>query len=427
MPSFPLEARRRSVRLSSKRKCSFLQDSTDLCLNDGISKMKVCKVPIKNYERTKCQTTPIRNLLDLPLDIVDYLLSFLDVSSLESLGLTCSLLRHLVFGRKLIPTLEFPFSQKYLNNITLSNTIEKKAVLRLRSCKTDETIVPDDEDVFVEYFIASQLTLLNLSKLRELYLLPTQPEFQATSQTNLSRIASFIMFDRILLGKVASIGCLSHVTRLDILLDHNCHLEDYIWLLPNLLHLGLTIYNLHSISIPSFQTFLRRLEFCVSACRAPDLRLEVITESRRKTNKVFLNDCVRRLYICVPCNFNLHLVMPQLEEVILTHPESTCTYYRSPAADRLLHRKGLCGVRLASVFQRCPNIQTFAGVNIGHITMEQSFTKWNNRVRKQFYDDYVTKGGVKDFKSWCKTKGGGRWFAKQEEIPIKIGHEREVF
>ena len=168
MPSFPLEARRRSVRISSKRKCSFLHDSTEMCLNDGFSRMKVCKVPIKNCKRTKYQTTPTRNLLDLPLDILDYLSSFLDVSSLESLGFTCSLLRQLVFGRKLIPSLEFPLSPKHLNNITLSNNIEKKAVLRLRSCKTDENIVPDDENVFLDYFIASQLSLLNLSKLREL-------------------------------------------------------------------------------------------------------------------------------------------------------------------------------------------------------------------------------------------------------------------
>ena len=36
------------------------------------------------------------------------------------------------------------------------------------------------------------------------------------------------------------------------------------------------------------------------------------------------------------------------------------------------------------------------------------------------YEDYVTKGGMKDFKSWCKTKGEGRWFAKQEEIPLRL-------
>ena len=328
----------------------------------------------------------------------------------------------ITFESKLTPTLEFPFSPQHLKPINLSKTIEKKAVLRLRISKTDETIVQDDEDV-LENLIASQLTLLNLSKLRELYLLPRQSEFQATFQNNHTKI----MFDRILLGKVASLGCLSHITRLDILLDHNCHLKDYMWLLPNLLHLGLTIYNLHSLPFPLYQTFLRRLEFVVTACRAPDLRIEVVAESRRKTNKVFLNDYVRRLSICVPCNFNLHLVMPQLEEVILTHPESTCSYYRSPAMDRHLHREGLCGVRLASVFQRCPSIQTFAGINIGHVSMEHTFTKWNNRVRKLFYEDYVTKGGMKDFKSWCKTKGGGRWFAKQEEIPKKIGHEREEF
>jgi len=422
MPAFPFGVRR-SLRLSKKRKSTFQNDDTGLG-----SRMKVCQVPIKNCKRTKYQSTPTINLLDLPVDVLDYILSFLNVSSLESLGFTCSSLGQLVFERRFIPTLEFPLSPKYFNTISFGNSIEKKTVLRLLCCKTDESIVPFDKDLFVEYFTTSQLNLLNLSKLRELYFLPIQPlEIQATSQANHARIASFIMFDRILLGIVSSLGCLSHITRLDILLNHNCHLESYMWLLPNLLHLGLTIYNLPSIPFPFYQTFLRRLEFVVNACRAPDLRVEVVTESCRKINKVFLNDYVRRLSICVPCNFNLHLVMPKLEEVILTHPESTCTYYRSPATDRHLHREGLCGVRLASVFQRCPNIQTFAGINIGHVTMEQTFTKWNNRVRKLFYEAYVTKGGMKDFKSWCKTKGGGRWFAKQEEIPKKIGHERDEF
>ena len=121
------------------------------------------------------------------------------------------------------------------------------------------------------------------------------------------------------------------------------------------------------------------------------------------------------------------MVMSQLQEVVLTHPESTCTYHRSPTTDRVLHRSGLCGVRLASLFQRCPSVRTFAGVSLGHVTMEQTFTKWNNRVRKLFYQDYVAKGGVMEFKPWCKTRGGGRWFVRQEEIPEYTGHERYEF
>merc|ERR1719394_2295707 len=108
---------------------------------------------------------------------------------------------------------------------------------------------------------------------------------------------------------------------------------DYMVLLPNLLHLGLTIYIPNNIitdvvggGSPFFQTSLQRLEFCVAECRAPDLRVEVVTEPLRKTDMVFRNIYVRHLSICVSCNFNIRLVMPQLEKVILTHPKSICNY-----------------------------------------------------------------------------------------------------
>ena len=380
---------------------------------------KKAKVP-------KIETLQSINITELPVEILKYLLRFLNVSSLESLGLTCSIFRNLVLEDN-ITTLGFPFSPQFVSKLGLSKMVEKKSVLRLRSSKTNDSIIPDDEDVFVEYLVTSQLALLDLSNLRELNVLPPKLELQTTSQASQSRLSSFIMLDRILLYHVSLSGCLRFITRLDILVDYNCYLHEYIEQLPNLLHLGLAVHGLKSLDIFSFHTFLCRLEFIVAVCRAPDLHIEILTERRRNVKKVFVNQYVKQLSVCLPCNFNLHLVMENVQEVKVTHPESTCTYYKSPAMDRQLHRSGLCGVHISSVYHRCPNIISFAGVIIGHVSMKQTFTRWNNKVKKIFYQDYVTKGGTQEFKSWCKARGAGRWFIKQEVIPDKIGLEREQF
>jgi hypothetical protein len=166
----------------------------------------------------------------------------------------------------------------------------------------------------------------------------------------------------------------------------------------------------------------------VTSSRAPDLSIQVLAESRKKTKKVFVNQFVERLTVSVPCNFNLHLVMEKVQEVILVHPEPAhCIYFKSPASDRHLHRSGLCCVSLASVFKRCPSISSFAEVTIAHVSMDQTFTKWNNKIKKLFFEDYRRRGGDQELKAWGRARGGGRWFNKQEVIPQKVGHDREEF
>ena len=46
---------------------------------------------------------------------------------------------------------------------------------------------------------------------------------------------------------------------------------------------------------------------------------------------MFENRLVERLVVTAPCNFNLHLAMPRLVEVVVDRPEQgLCTYFNSP-------------------------------------------------------------------------------------------------
>ena len=190
---------------------------------------------------------PVRRcLLELPLAVLERLLLFLDVAALARLAATCSFLQQLVAGRHII-VLDFPFNRAFVRELAAAATVEKKPVLRLRSLKDDDTAVPDDEEVFVEYMVQSQLALLSLTKLREVHLVP--PGLDAT--TSATQVAGFVLFDRILLRCLAT-PCaprcaLANLTRLDVLVDKSCHLEEFMEFLPNLLHLGLTVSTLKNI------------------------------------------------------------------------------------------------------------------------------------------------------------------------------------
>ena len=176
-----------------------------------------------------------------------------------------------------------------------------------------------------------------------------------------------------------------------------------------------------------FETFLRRLESSVTSCKAPHLALTVKDETRRKIKKVFDNKFIERLSVTAPCNLNLHLVMPRLQQVDVHHPEpSRCTYHRSPVVDRDLHRPGLCCVSLASLHGRCPAIQVFAGLRVGHVRQDLGFAKWSARLKRIFYSDYLASEGEQEMKTWARARGG-RWFVRQEPVPEITGHGREDF
>ena len=203
--------RRRSLRLStSKRKPSF---SSGGFHNPPTPTRKKAR---RSYVKLHSLGRPSLLLLQLPLGVLEHLVIFLDVSSLEILATTCSFFHQLISGRH-ITSLDFPFSTQFLTELSLSPNIEKKPLLRIRSTKTDDTNVPDDEDVFVEYMVASQMALLSLTGLRELELVPKNLDpVDVATRLSSSRISSFVEFDRILLRQIAGLGGLANITRSDL-------------------------------------------------------------------------------------------------------------------------------------------------------------------------------------------------------------------
>ena len=89
---------------------------------------------------------------------------------------------------------------------------------------------------------------MDLKKLREVELTPKTLEAQGqVERTTNSRLAVFVDFDRVLMQKLGQLGCLTNLTRLEVLVDKQCYLEEHMAQLTNLIKLGLTVTSLKSI------------------------------------------------------------------------------------------------------------------------------------------------------------------------------------
>ena len=84
--------------------------------------------------------------------------------------------------------------------------------------------------------------------MREVELTPKTLEAQGqVERTTNSRLAVFVDFDRVLIRKLGQLGCLTNLTRLEVLVDKQCYLEEHMAQLTNLIKLGLTVTSLKSI------------------------------------------------------------------------------------------------------------------------------------------------------------------------------------
>ena len=159
--------------------------------------------------------------------------------------------------------------------------------------------------------------------------------------------------------------------------------------------------------------YLPRLEALVAASKAPILKVTVINETRRSVSKVFKNSYVEKLTVTSPCTFNVFPVMVNLKEVVVnmdtSFPANNCTYWKSKLDDRNLNRAGLCCVNIGAVYENCPKLERFTGVEVGSISHDQSFTKWNTRMKKKFYEYYLNQGGSMEMKPWANA----RWFSRK--------------
>ena len=171
--------------------------------------------------------------------------------------------------------------------------------------------------------------------------------------------------------------------------------------------------------------YLDRLQDIVKAAKVSTLKIKVLSETKKTLPKVLRNTKVEKLIITGPCTFNVHLVMGNLKEVELnmTPPSAVsngdcCSYFKCKPDDMKLHRAGLCIVNIGSVFENCPKLEKFMGIDLTGIIKskkekeELTFSRWNHRVKKMFFEDYMRQGGTKEFKDWSRH----RWLTQRPAV-----------
>ena len=133
----------------------------------------------------------------------------MDVDSLEQLGQTCSYFDQLING-KYLTSLNVPFDAHFLKEVSSTNTIEKKPLLKLKCPKSresfrevykdepaksqmmsqmsvDHVLSDNTSKTNTDYMIHLQLSFLSLEELREVDLLPEgldEPDFDVSRSHN---------------------------------------------------------------------------------------------------------------------------------------------------------------------------------------------------------------------------------------------------
>ena len=227
-------------------------------------------------------------LITLPVLVLKKLLLYIDVKSLEVLSKTCSYFDLLINGQ-FLPSLSIPFDAHFLKEIYQTDVIEKKPLLQLKCAKSRESfghvfigdrdptssypVFSDDrsthgrkvlmmarmsihnvvkEDLSTEmtdYLIYSQLSLLNLDKLREVDLLPEDvDEFSIDANTvhRYPHHKRYKQFDFSILHHLEVNSWLTNVSRLSIMIFLDIdpvYIEDFIQpeKMPNLQELEIAV------------------------------------------------------------------------------------------------------------------------------------------------------------------------------------------
>ena len=224
------------------------------------------EVVVASAKQQITETPP--SLLTLPALALEILMSYIDVKSLESLGQTCSFFDLLINGTYLT-SLSLPFDAHFLKEVYNTGTIEKKPLLRLTCPKSKESfgivfkdqpaaqgivppspqttmsdmsvhrVISDSKQDITDYLIHSQLSILNLEKLREIDLIPKE---HSANPLQSSRIyEGYKSFDVSIMKHLSLNSWLTNVTSLSIMVDTTFFLEDYVNKMPNLQELELVI------------------------------------------------------------------------------------------------------------------------------------------------------------------------------------------
>jgi len=391
-------------------------------------------------------TTDEPTLLSFPQNVIETIFLYLDVGTLEIMCKTCSYFDQMING-KYITSINFPFSEDFIKEIADTDSVEKKPLLKLICKKPRDVmnvyqnqnssylsqasvhqIIVETPSRAMNYVVISQMSLLSLHQLRELDLVPECLKNVVSSPrlVNEKVISKYTWFDCDLILQISKMGSLKCVTRLDILVNEAISaviVENTLNQFPSLIELGLHVLTNSLGRLDYFNTYLPRLEAIVSASKAPVLKVTFVAETRKFIPKVFKNSFIEKLVVTGPCTSMVFPVMESLKVVDVNLDSSTpniCNYWRSKNGDRDVHRAGLCCVNVGAVYENCPRIEKFMGVEIGSVGQNQTFNQWNNRVKKLFYNDYICKGGDLDQKTWAQS----RWFSKRKELPTGIGRDR---
>ena len=153
--------------------------------NDGIVvQYKGPRRYLKDVARLKSRQAPpphrdLATLLTLPRLVHQKLLLYLDVESMESLSKTCSVFDWLINGQYLT-SINIPHdpSFHFLKEIRETGSLEVKPLLKLKCDKSWQTshIIKDCSKHLLSYTVASQMSMLETSKLREIDLVHDKVE-----------------------------------------------------------------------------------------------------------------------------------------------------------------------------------------------------------------------------------------------------------
>ena len=150
-------------------------------------------------------------ITSLPYCAVKRILQFLDADSLENLSATCIYFDNLLASKFLI-SIDFPFPVSFIEELFSSESVDKKPLLKLRCKKSrDEFNILGDmseplsmHKLIVQnnyhYMLYSQMSLLDLSLLKEVDLVPVEDNM---SMLVPSDVVAYNSFDCLLLKQIS--------------------------------------------------------------------------------------------------------------------------------------------------------------------------------------------------------------------------------
>ena len=393
---------------------------------------------------------PLPPLTSLPLAVLEHLLTFLPVTSLQLLASTCTFLHQLIHGRT-ITNLEFPFTPAFLQELTTALTIDKKPLLRL-ACHEANLPGTWRSTYLVRLIAEIQLPMLDLTRLRELVLVPDlrvsarersySPMFQAMLAT---------LADQDRLGKVTRLevplASILASIRLDLLYAETRQ-PRVLDMLAKLLRLHLVVYTRAELNQ------LGEGGLLMAHIKPVSLAITVMPSVRitRKTVKEVTSPWVEELALHLPsvegeegaalhspCLLQFRLRMAVLRRVTVTSPPGeACALLAASDPQPALHRAGGCGVDVRSLWEGCPLVTTFNGIPLevqgvgwspeggegyrargGQLWVTRnhlgrSYREWMAGTKKAFHRDYRARGGQLGLQAWARA----RWSPRQVTITV---------